>query len=402
MNKLLLLLVTITLTLLTGTAAYAQERQLFADWQPQSPVVSARSQATLWLTIYSDEEIYGAIQPPVLSLPNVYIELPSAQPVYVKQLRNNQQYHTARIRYDFYAASSGEFVIPELTFSMRSAGVSTPLKTSPYTLLVEPLPAEAGSMIVTPGLTLEQQTTAAEVLAGSSVSQTMTIKALAMPGYLMAEPVLPQPPQGVEVQQGRTEADSHFYGGVVTGSRSIERHFRFSQAGEYTLPAISINWWDSERKKVKISHIAAQPIVVTAPPPPPLPLRQRLEAKLDLLWQSLVDGWGKQKYTVLTLLVMSALLIAYRQLVFEQYIGLKKRFYSLSQTDQYQWLLLIFCVLLLPTSALNKRLYFSPLPPSMSDSGRWNLTRQLASGVFQSVANVHALKPLNPENRRSV
>ncbi|GAB3105263.1 protein BatD [Aestuariicella hydrocarbonica] len=165
-------------------------------------------------------------------------------------------YAGLRREFAIFPKRAGQFVIPALkvatkTMDEHQQSTSLQLRSKPMLLLVENLPvgpaegSAAPVSLVAESVRMEQRFTASldSLQVGDVVQRQIVVWAESTLGMLI--PLLTWPEvDGVKQQSLNATVDDDNARGAFTGSRRETRMYTLQQAGEVTLPAISLPWWD--------------------------------------------------------------------------------------------------------------------------------------------------------------
>ena len=265
-------------------------------------------------------------------------------------LRHGKRYNVFERRYAIFPQHSGELTIPSLSFrgSVRLAsqgrrGIDpffdpfgrlgagskqVRVKSDVKTVRVLPRPAEAKGRWWLPAreLELSEQWSPEppEFRVGEPVTRTITLRAKGL-----SATQLPDLPLGevADINSYPDQALTHDEeeNGWIIGSRQQKVALIPVRAGQYTLPGITLQWWDSEANAPRSAHLPARTITVLpaakaeeaapAAATPARPLGQTDEAEqppavvevveagywpyvsaaLLLLWMLTILGWWRER-----------------------------------------------------------------------------------------------------------
>jgi hypothetical protein len=156
---------------------------------------------------------------------------------------------------------------------MRSKSISVKIKPRPANIAADDwLPAEK--------LTLEEEWSEdiSQLRTGEPVTRTLTIKAEGLTAEQLSDPELPEI-NGVKQYPDKAVTENQHKRDGITGSRQIKVAMIPTQPGRYTIPAISIPWWNTRTGKQEFAQlpeteIEATGMTATAPLQPPAELQQ--------------------------------------------------------------------------------------------------------------------------------
>ena len=274
--------------------------------------------------------------------------------------RNKRRYQVVERRYTISPEKSGELRIPPATFSgqlstaQQGPGRSSPLdslrqqffRNSPFgsggrpvrisskaiTIDVLPRPAAAGNSWL-PAEDLELQDSwasdAPRLRTGEPVSRTISLRATGLSGTQI--PALEiESPEHTRVYPETPVNESHTDGDKVFASSRQTFTYIPGQAGELTIPAVEVHWWDTRSDKqatarlpqwvVKVEPGASGTQSRTNEVPPPARQSAVPAEKTRPDPQQPGEGWFEQirafpwHWVLLALLALAALWLAGRWL----------------------------------------------------------------------------------------
>jgi hypothetical protein len=233
----------------------------------------------------------GAPNFPPFELDGAIVTLSDDRPEHFNEQINGITFAGIRRFYLIYAEQPGKFVIPSVTISVPYA--SKPPETTKANLNLPaltftaalPVGATAGAkgldyFLPTTQLTIRQQWSAplSHLRVGDSLSRTVVVTAQKMQAMLIP-PLELSAPEGVRVYPKNPEVEGKKspIGEFLAGVRTERASYVFTRAGDYTLPAVEISWWDLTAQKMKTSKLPAVEIQVNGadsyvselPPEPP-------------------------------------------------------------------------------------------------------------------------------------
>lgn len=278
--KLILLFIALAMLFLTNSSSANDAANttnhvfLVAKATPEKPMV--QSQIIYTVQLFYDQ----AIQNPRLTEPNVenagVVNLQSERS-YEKSV-GGHIYKVSEVRYAIFPENPGPLTIsgPIFTGNILQENPSnnsfyiTQWKTlrvsaNSVKLHVQPIPSniKLGMWLPAQSLTLQQEwsESPSNFMVGKPITRTLTIEAQG----LMAEqlPSLERwQPSGFKVYPDKPIFKNSTDGKTITGKR-IEKYALIPQtAGELTLPAIKLYWWDTAMNKMNSFSIEEQTITV--------------------------------------------------------------------------------------------------------------------------------------------
>lgn len=270
--------------------------------------LKTRMKNTVWLAVVSDEAIAARIAIEPIKVKNLFIEKANSGAIYTKRKINGKHQHVAQIKYDIYPAKSAEFTLPAAKVTIGRGAKASEIVANAKLVEVAAQPSKAAGLVITSSLSLSQTLSAVEIIAGGAVSREISIDVVDLPGYLIAElPLSTLTGTGeTDVRIASSSTKNQSFRGTVTGKRATELQYQFSQAGQYTLPAITLKWWHPSKLRVEQSHLPA--VKVNVLPPPPLPFKQQVA-----LWQANVNAVLLAYWPMMTLVMLTLLLTLWQK-----------------------------------------------------------------------------------------
>ncbi len=189
-------------------------------------------------------------------------------------------YSVQRHQFVLFPQRPGTLTVPSLQvqFSVAAAFGKAPveqtLTTDAFTLEVSTPPGTEGiaMLISTTELSVENQWSprlgadnTAKLTVGDALTRQMTVRAADIPG--MAFPSIPFPPQtGLGVYPKPPVVEDAMQRGEFTGQRVETVTYICEQPGTYTLPALTIPWFDVDDEQLKKVTLPAVTLEVAANP----------------------------------------------------------------------------------------------------------------------------------------
>ena len=196
-------------------------------------------------------------------------------------VRNGVAYQVVERQYAIFPQTSGELVlnapildaqVPERTsqrdyFFDRMMMGTRPvrLRGDPYILTVRPRPDENVGPNWLPAesveLTETWQPEPGQLAVNEPLTRTITIKASAMAGEQLPDLELPEI-DGFKIYPDRTQAETHDLPNNVIGEKTLRIAYIPAQPGNYTLPPITLNWWDTKTDQQRVATLPERVIEV--------------------------------------------------------------------------------------------------------------------------------------------
>ncbi len=242
--------------------------------EPPAPYVQQQVQLTV--------KLYFAV-----NLSDGSLDEPQAEGMVVRKLGQDSNY-TAEVsgrryrvlerHYALLPEKSGALSLPPIGFrghavdpgdinSFFSRGRSVAARSEPITLEVRPRPAASGSDAWLPArtasLTADGIDAATTAKVGEPLTLTLHLKAQGLGFEQLPELKLPNI-EGADVYPDKTTTQNRDDGQWLYGER--ERKFAIvpNRSGTLTLPAISVDWWDTAHDRAETAQVPAQTLQVQA------------------------------------------------------------------------------------------------------------------------------------------
>lgn len=213
------------------------------------------------------------------------LSLPDSPDLQFKALGDTMRYHTLRgrkayqvneRRYSVTTDKPGSYTIPAVVFtgstvpdnniSSLIAADTLPVHASSkaLTLTIKAPPAHSGDFTPATKLTLNQSWTPNPPVfqVGQPVTRTVQITAIGLAAEQLPDLSFPNlsnvnsyPSQPIL----QTTTDKN----IITGTKSWQTAYIPTQAGAVTLPAISVQWWNTQTQQFVTATLPAQQITIT-------------------------------------------------------------------------------------------------------------------------------------------
>ncbi|CAG4888972.1 hypothetical protein [Paraburkholderia saeva] len=246
--------------LATGYARADTPPQLMAraHLEPAGTVV-AGTQVKLVVDLLTTTWFTEAPTWPLFTVPGAIVSLPDEQAVNLHEVIDGVSWFGVSRAYRIAPQTAKTFDIPPVTIEVFPGGMTgttgTSKLTTPALKLVATVPAGAEGMRVffpTPKLIATQtvEPSSSRVKVGDAITRTITQHAQATESMLIPPvafaPVAglkpyPKPQATKNIMQDRV--------GLVAGERTDTMTYVVNRSGHYTLPSVSIEWWNTATQK---------------------------------------------------------------------------------------------------------------------------------------------------------
>ena len=275
----------VTLTVVpSGSAAAGQDsRDIFLDVQVIPAAAYVQQQVIYTVKLYRAVSTSNeTLSEPVVARGNAIIELLDADRRYDTFIQG-RPYSVFERSYGIYPQVSGDLSLSPLRFQAQlsagarftldpfSAGASTTVRQSePLELQVKPVPAAYQGEHWLPAtdvkITEQWSKNPNDLLPDEPVTRSLTITAQGLTASQLPE--LPELfPTGFKQYPDKPELDNRKSADGITGVRQQKNAVIPTQAGAYTLPEISLPWWNTETHALEYAVLPERRVQVTAAAP---------------------------------------------------------------------------------------------------------------------------------------
>ncbi len=222
-----------------------------------------------------------------INLAEGVLPAPEIAGVEIYKLGDDKQYQTIQEgrrvgvierRYALLPQQSGKIEIPTILFSGRSQarsmgsfgglfnqGRAIQARSKPITLQVKPQPQRDSGIHWLPAmqLTLQEQWSPSQTpfRVGEPITRTLILQAHGLSASQLPE--LPLEPQaGFKIYPDQPQLETRTDPLGVIGTRVEKYAIVPTQEGRFTLPAITLTWWNSESERLEVARLAEKHIQV--------------------------------------------------------------------------------------------------------------------------------------------
>ena len=228
------------------------------------------------VTVLVPNYFMGEPEFPQFNLDNAIVVLPEETPQNSNETIAGQTYAGITVTYRIYPQQPGSFKLPKADVGVKYAAdppksveVHVPLPAVEFEAVVPPEAADLDYFLPTTSLKIAQELDKPlkNLRVGDTVTRTVTISVSKLHAMLI-------PPTKFEAQVGlavypkqpRVDDIKTDRGEFVEGRRIDIATYVIRKEGDYTLPAIQVEWWNLDRGKVERATLPA--IRFTAVPNP--------------------------------------------------------------------------------------------------------------------------------------
>ncbi len=235
---------------------------------------------------------------PLFDLPGTVVTMPDDRGLNLNETINGVAFSGIRKTYTITPQAAGDYVLPPVDIPFGYAAVpgetaqgQVKMPMLRFTVTVVPGGADGRSTVTSAKVTMTQtfDRDPASLNAGDALVRTIIVNAQGLAAMMIPEPSF-DAPEGAQVyvhdpvlSEDRSDR-GEFRGGI----RKDTATYVFAKAGEYTIPAIPLQWFDPAVGKAQSVDAPAAKVSVAAAPAnatglaPPSPSPE--EAPFDWLW----------------------------------------------------------------------------------------------------------------------
>ena len=270
----------IQITVTEAKAPPGQVKDIFIETRIDQSQVYVQEQVLLTYRLYTVRSI-DSMDAEALTIDGVRIEeLPQAR---FQRRIDGINYGVLEVSYALFPQTSETFTIPPLRWTLRVAtgqsrgtfGFGSSryelkrILTEEKAVVVAPNPAiyPAGEIwLPAKNLELSQQWSSppSDFRVGEPLTRTITLRAEGLTAAQLPPLPVEENPQGYRLYPDQPEQNNRTNADGVTGSRTETMAVVPDRAGEITLPAIKVSWWDTNVDELRTAELPAQIIHVAA------------------------------------------------------------------------------------------------------------------------------------------
>lgn len=260
--------------------------------------IYAGQQIEVDVDVFAPNYFLSPPQFPLFDLPGTVVTMPDDRGLNLNETVNGVAFSGIRKTYIITPQAAGDYVLPPVDIPFGYAAVPgettqgrVKLPTLRLTVTATPGGADGRSAVTAAKVTITQtfDRDPASLNAGDALVRTIIVNAQGLAAMMIPEPSF-DAPEGAQVyvhdpvlSEDRSDR-GEFRGGI----RKDTATYVFAKAGEYTIPAIPLLWFDPALGKAqsvdapaaKVSVAAAPANAIGLAPPSPSPE----EAPFDWLW----------------------------------------------------------------------------------------------------------------------
>lgn len=253
---------------------HPNKRHVFmtASLTPQSPYV--QSQAMYTLKIYYNRQIENPQLSEPKSVNATFVHLGNDR-TYQENI-NGQSYQVLEVHFAMFPQQSGKVSIDGSIFNgnilnknpgqyFSNAWQAFRISANSLKTTVKPIPTNANTKWWLPAksVTLSDNWSAnpEQIQAGTPITRTVTINAENVLANQLPE-VIPNKLDGFQIYADKPTSKTTTTGTQLNAVRVEKAAFIANKPGNYTLPAVTVHWWNTDKNQPEVSTLPAKKIHV--------------------------------------------------------------------------------------------------------------------------------------------
>jgi hypothetical protein len=247
-----------------------------AHLEPAGPVV-AGSEVKLVVDLLTTTWFTEAPDWPLFTIPGAIVSLPDEQAVNLSETINGTHWFGVSRAYRIAPQAGRMYEIPAITITVHPGGMSGPATvTTPALKLVTTVPPGAQGMATffpAPKLTVTQtiEPAAGHLTVGVPLTRTITQRAAGTESMFIPPVTLADVP-GLKryAKPATTKNIVEDRAGLVAGERTDSVTYLADRSGRYTLPPVTVEWWNTTTQRKETIVLPAVHLSVAAAHEKPL------------------------------------------------------------------------------------------------------------------------------------
>ncbi|WP_354686319.1 BatD family protein [Cupriavidus necator] len=268
--------------LLLAPPARAAEAIVRVEISAKQPVLVGQ-QVGIDVTILAPNFFMSAPDFPALQVPGAVVTMPDARALNTTETIDGVTYAGIRKTYAFTAEQDGDFRLPAATVRVTYAGDDGAPRQGSVTFPPTSIRAGKGGalstgagtdvartllpvarLVVTQALDHDPERGAVRLHAGDALVRTVTTFA-PQTQAMMIHPPHAQAPHSVRVFRADPRLSDHARGAPGPGGTRVDTYtYVFERTGTYTLPPVTVDWFDPATRQPARSEAPAVKVVVAA------------------------------------------------------------------------------------------------------------------------------------------
>lgn len=222
-------------------------------------------------------------------IPGLLLLPPAGSPAVGTEDIDGVSYTVQQHEVSIISLQPGPVTVPsfEIRFNFKRApldkdSVSGSVKTPAVQFAVKSVPGlppgtpalTSADLTVTESWNPDPPQPGTQVSAGSAFVRTLSWTASDLPGMALP-PLKPGKITGLGIYPATPEVNDTYARGELHASRQDSVTYLCRTGGKFTIPALTVKWWDPKAGELKETTFPARTLDVAAPPVPPIPLTRR-------------------------------------------------------------------------------------------------------------------------------
>src|SRR5690554_414695 len=255
-------------------APQSTSQDVFVEAKVEKDSVYVQEQILLTLRLYTSVNLNGAELQPLEMTDALVVDLGDTQ---FQTTLNGKPHIVVERVYSIFPQHSGELVIPSLTYNVslsagqrdiwgnRGSSNLLRLRTEEKKLTVNTIPQQFNGQPWMPAQNFELRehwsSPTDRLKVGEPVTRTITLVADGLTAGQLSFLSVPQV-DGLTFYPDQAQNDDQNSKKGVQGSRIETIAIVPNRSGKFTLPAVSVNWWDTRNQKMQTAIIPAKTLYV--------------------------------------------------------------------------------------------------------------------------------------------
>lgn len=238
--------------------------------------IVAGQQIQLEVTVFAPNFFTSAPLFPLFDLPNAIVTLPDVRAQNLNRTVDGQQFSGIRRIYLIIPQVAGDYTLPPAAISLsyaatpgQSTGAAVTIPSAKFTAAAVPGPSIDARTLVATDVALSQSLdrNPAELKVGDSLVRTVSLFAEGTQAMMLPQPTF-ETPKGVALYTSTPKLEDNLTGTEGNpGSKRTDRvTYVAGQEGTFTLPALTIDWFDTDNARIEQARLEPLVLNVKAPP----------------------------------------------------------------------------------------------------------------------------------------
>lgn len=237
--------------------------------------IVAGQQIQLEVTVFAPNFFTSAPQFPLFDLPNAIVTLPDIRAQNLNRTVDGQQFSGIRRIYLIIPQVAGDYTLPPAAISLsyaatpgQSTAAAVTIPSAKFTAAAVPGPVDARILVATDvGLSQSLDRNPAELKVGDSLVRTVSLFAEDTQAMMLPQPKF-EAPKGVALYASTSKLEDNITdnGGNPDSKRTDRVTYVAGQEGTFSLPALTIDWFDTDNARIEQARLEPLVLSVKAAP----------------------------------------------------------------------------------------------------------------------------------------